>query len=183
MLFIFSSKIMEFKVDEASKQCTFVADIGYICPLRFTMEDLSIVAFLDCSPGVQRQVAEALLEEWGETLGIDSIEAAIALILKQWSSSDIMYVMASNKNVLGFTAVDRKNFYPCISHLYVLPKYRGNGYSTMLMAIAETYIAHMHFTQAMIWCKPELVEFYKKNGYTIDKVLETNVVVMKKMLI
>jgi GNAT superfamily N-acetyltransferase len=169
-------------VDESSKQCTFAADIGYICPLKFTMEDTSIVAFLDCPSCVQNKVAHALLMEWGNTLEIDSVAKALKLVMNQWASSDIMYVMTMDSNLVGFVAVDRKNFFPCISHLYVHPDYRGNGYSAMLLAIAETYIAHMHFNEAQLWCKPNLVEFYKKNGYTESKIVDANTIVMKKPL-
>lgn len=173
---------MEFEVDESSKQCTFVADIGYICPLKFTMGDICINAFMDCSVTVQKLVAKALSDEWGLALKIDTVHNAMQLIQSHWSSSDLMYVMTSGDNVMGFVAVDRKSFYPCISHLFVMPDHRGNGYSGMLLAIAETYIAHMHFTEARLWCKPDLVEFYKKHGYTEEDKLDDANTLMLKLL-
>ena len=174
---------MEFEVDESSRQCTFLADIGYICPLKFMMGDLSINAFLDCSAAVQEVVAKALSQEWGAVLQVEDTQSALELINRHWSGSDILYVMmAARRNVLGFVAVDRKSFYPCISHLYTMPQHRKKGYSSMLLAIAETYIAHIHFTEARLWCKPDLVPFYKKNGYAEEKVIEDSNILMVKNL-
>ena len=84
------------------------------------------------------------------------------------------------KEFVGCIAVDRKNFTPSISQLYVVPKYRKKGYSKRLMEFAIHYVKSMEFHEVKLWCKSDLVEFYEKQGWIFERKANNDTYVMKQ---
>jgi GNAT superfamily N-acetyltransferase len=90
-----------------------------------------------------------------------------------------------NNEIVGCIGIDRDNFYPYISHLYVLPEYRKNKYSLKLMRFAEKIIKDITFSESRLWCIKELQSFYEKQGYKIENKIskkgKENLIMVKKI--
>ena len=71
-------------------------------------------------------------------------------------------------------AIDTANKGPYISHLFVNKKLRGNGYGVKSLKLAEIYTKKLGFMMVNLWCEDYMIDFYKKNGYIIDKSIEIN---------
>ena len=160
---------------QSSKHCTFVADVGFVCPPTFPLSERGAVQqqvvtpYLDCTLDVQRAVARHLVETWhAETDGVvgSTPEEAVAFIERHWSTADVMYVLTVGGAYVGAVAVDRKNMVPCVSHLMVKPEHRGQGFGRSLMECAEAYVARcLAFSVVKLWCRDALVPFYERQGY------------------
>jgi GNAT superfamily N-acetyltransferase len=153
------------------------ADIGITCPLELYTESIYIIPYQKASLDLQITLAKELLEL--------NPEVSKEYILDNWKGSDIMYVMASfsNNEFIGSIAVDRKNFEPFISHLFVANKYRKKGHAKRLLTFALEYSKCFKFNVAKLWCKPELVPFYTKLNWTFDsKKEDLDLVIMKFQL-
>jgi GNAT superfamily N-acetyltransferase len=166
-----------------SKQCGYVSDGGYMCPLsmwgRITLppeedqdEPFQIIPFWDLDDQSSRnQVAESLLQHFARSMEVSTVQETIQYLFRNFASAtDILYVMyaANTKTVVGTVSVDRKNFHPCIGHLLVVPYLRGRGYGTKLLQFAEKCIEHQKFPEAQLWCSANdtnLCAFYERNGY------------------
>lgn len=151
--------------DNTSSLCAHVADVGLVCPMRYSDNNVQVQAYQECDPKVKKEVAQHLLNEWGELNHIDSVQECQRFIERRWSSSDVLYVATKNGKFIGCEAIDRINFLPFISHLYVIPTERRKGYSKLLLHVAEEYIAGYGFSEARLWCKTDLKDFYDKRGY------------------
>jgi hypothetical protein len=181
-------EILHFKTIPSSKHCSFVADCGFVTPIRLSNYDhegivIDIMPILDCSLDVQSECYKTFADVWHVQTGAKLEEEASSLILRQWSSADLMFVMTVDSAFAGCVAIDRKNFEPCISHLAIVPRLRGKRLSLFLMAIAENYIGTcLKFRAASLWCNIGLMPFYKNQGYVKVRTLTGGVVVMQKPL-
>ena len=169
--YVINGKLMK---NNESKQCSHSADVGFICPLKYEdpfqkvyVQDLSV-----CDDTVRNELASDLLHEWGSINEVKSVEESSKFIEEQWCASDVMYVLISDNTFAGCVAVDRKNFLPCISHVYVVRDKRNKGFSKLLMQVAEEYIKSMGFDEARLWCEEKLANFYAKMGYLEEKKQE-----------
>ena len=162
-----------YAIDKTSKHCCFVSDIGFICPLTKIdrTSDVRIRAFLDCDIAIQRKAADLLWASFFKEAGLASPAEAMDYINKHYNHSDLMYVLSdfNETHLIGIVTVDRRNFHPTIAHLAVATTQRGNGYSKLLLDIAESYTKTLGFTEAQLWCDPDLVPFYIKHGYNISQ--------------
>lgn len=160
---------------QSSKHCTFVADVGFVCPPTFPLSECGAVQqqvvtpYLDCTLDVRRAVAQHLVETWhAETGGVvgSTPQEATAFIEKHWSTADVMYVLTVGGAYVGAVVVDRKNMVPCVSHLMVKPEHRGQGFGQALMECAEAYVTRcLAFSVVKLWCRDALVPFYERQGY------------------
>ena len=176
---------MDFTVDQNSKHCAFVADSGFVAPLIYSDQtrNLRLRPFLDSDANMQKQLCEHFASEWHEQTGAKTADEASRYIIKQWSSSDLMYVLEIDKMFCGCVAIDRNNFEPCVSHLTVVQSYRGQGLSKVLMEIAEAYIRDcLRFANVCLWCNTDMVMYYSKQGYKWIKDVDDGIVMMRKML-
>ena len=107
--------------------------------------------------------------QWGDNSNITYDEAFIE---KTWKSPAALYVMTDAQgNLVGTVAIDRKSYFPFISHLYVKPQFRRRGYGSKLLTIAEGHAAHQYtFGQSKLWCPDECVKFYEKRKWRKEKV-------------
>jgi GNAT superfamily N-acetyltransferase len=96
-------------------------------------------------------------------------------ITENWTGSDILYVMISNDDkFIGTVAVDRKNFYPYISHLFVDPALRKKGYGERLLDHGIDYARLFKFDAVKIWCEHTLVPYYASKGWIQEKLSKDN---------
>ena len=174
-----------FHVDELSKHCSFVADIGYVAPIvyserRASGHHLTVVPFLDCPEQVRADVGRLLRDAFPrETEGIEDVEAYVK---RHWGGADAMYVLAVDGTCAGCVAVDRKNFDPCISHLTVAKERRGQGLGKVLMTVAERYVTHIGFDYVCLWCEHALLRYYVQQGYDKKDDVKPGVALLRKPL-
>jgi len=165
--------------------CTSVFDIGTVCPRSATYEmyddrsirhyrRLNITPYQRCGADVRAAVARHLLAEWGEGNKVGTEAESAAMIERRWGSgADVMYVAALDEDeqqqqLVGVVGVDRLQFLPVISHLYVVPEFRGKGHSARLLDIAEDYVRlDLRFREVYLWCEPRLTGMYAARGYVV----------------
>jgi hypothetical protein len=142
----------------------FSADGGLVGPLVSAC-GLNIRAYQQVSASVKSQVVSAVRQEWSDLTD--------TFIRAKWpGGSDIFYVLCEKETdrFIGCMAVDRRNFYPYISNLYVGISERKKGHGKQLLEHGMAFTKSMGFPDARLWCKPELLEWYKGKGmdWTID---------------
>ena len=138
----------------------YKADTGRVCPLiaTFPGTDIVVSPFVECSPELQADACAFLAAEWGDVLTVDHVA-------KEYGHSDVMYVMSERGRFLAALAVDRKNFYPFITHVLVRPDMRRRGLARAMLAVGHEYAARMKFSVVKLWCFERLVPFYERMGY------------------
>ena len=136
----------------------FKADGGLIGPLPAP----GFCAYQQCSLAAKEALLPLLAAEWSELTD--------TFIRARWpGGSDIFYIYAPNNNVVaGCIAVDRSNFYPYISNLFVMPDQRKQGHGKTLLKHAIAFTKSMGFPDARLWCKPDLLTWYEKQGWQRD---------------
>jgi GNAT superfamily N-acetyltransferase len=109
------------------------------------------------------------------------IQSAVLLRLKEYDigsvpktwpgGSDVLFVMTFPTSIfVGFVAIDRRNFYPCISNLFIDPVHRAKGFAKTLVDFAERFVFnHIKFNIVKLWCTDELVPFYQKLHYVKEE--------------
>jgi GNAT superfamily N-acetyltransferase len=153
------------------------ADIGTVYPLRVDGSEYTIVPFQKAQPDVQAVVVEKL--------HVLNPDLTIAYILEHWCGSDVFYVMvgAGASDFIGAVAVDRKNFEPFMSHLYVDEAFRKRGYGERLVEHAIEYARAFKFKTLSLWCEAAMIPYYRKAGWVVEKELaERSMWIMTKAL-
>jgi predicted GNAT family acetyltransferase len=143
------------------------ADIGTITALQVDTPNFKILPFKKVPPDMQEIVATKL----------KSLNPKMSkhYITENWNGSDIMYVMISKDNkFIGTVAVDRKNFDPYISHLFVDPTFRKKGYGERLLDHGIDYARLFKFDAVKIWCVDSLVPYYSSKGWVQEKLSKDN---------
>jgi GNAT superfamily N-acetyltransferase len=149
--------------------CHHYADIGMACPTESHNDIYDIMPFQNVKIENQEIIARHLQSEWGykKNYTIDSI-------LDEWPLIDALYVMTYNKkcnyksNIIGCVAIDRKYFFPFISHLYVSSEFRGKGYGAVLIDFALKTVKILGFNKCKLWCDYNQINYYKKKGWIIE---------------
>jgi GNAT superfamily N-acetyltransferase len=180
------------RTDDQSKQCSYSAEMGFVCPIIYDdpSTSLRIVPYFDAPSCIRDSVTEALFNTFSNDIGGDvaSLSGIREYIRTNWNSTDIMYVMTTldvdagaaddaeesvkkgdgeTPKFVGCIATDRKNFYPCMSHLFVCPTLRCKGYGSMLIRHAEAYAGHMGFSELHLWCNDTHIPYYERMHFTI----------------
>ncbi|NBU33907.1 GNAT family N-acetyltransferase [bacterium] len=143
----------------------FSSDAGLVYPLVYNSSGLSIVTFQSVSEDVKLWVAERLLEVWSKEAEISSITDAVNYISTHFRYGDIFYVLFVHAEPIGFMGMDTKNWIPFLSHLYIDNRYRNKGYAKLLLDFGRKWATHRQFSEYKLFCKPELVYFYRKRGF------------------
>ena len=158
------------KYTQSDMRCGHVADVGYVCPFIYTEGDITIKPFSECNKSIKEEISIHILNEWGKEIGVKDKKGIIEFIERHWSSTDVFYIMLKHETntLIGCIGIDRSQFYPYISHLYVIDKHRKNGYSLKLMKFAEKIIKDMSFTESRLWCIERLTDYYKNQGYVVE---------------
>jgi len=172
-----------------SKLCKFKDDTGWICPIHYNEKGMKILPYQECSNEIQEEVCKYLLDEWDEEAKIDTLDDTHHYITRNWHGGDILYVLIKNKNnkkenneLLGFVAIDRKQFYPFVSHIYIIPSKRKNGYGKLLLEFSIEYTKALEFTECRLWCESKLVSYYEKNGWKVIDEKNPKAIVMVKYI-
>lgn len=135
----------------------------------------SIRPWHQVSDRVRSQTASALEAEWGSDYSTD-------YIMRTWLSEDTFYVMTGRTGgFVGCVGLDRKQTYPFVSHLLVIPSQRSKGYASVLLHLCEQQAAKMGFTAVRLWCEPALVPFYTKLGWEAEEEMDGKTVFRKQV--
>ena len=178
---------MSGKYKQSNRGCGHVADVGYVCPFIYSDGDVVIKQFNECNKEIQYKIAEYIFSEWKQEIGIKDVYGALEFIERHWSSTDVFYVMMKHdtEELIGCVGIDRDNFYPYISHLYIIPEHRKKNHSLTLMKFSEKIIKDMSFTEARLWCVSSLKDFYEKQGYVIENNIQKkgveNLIMVKRI--
>lgn len=143
------------------------ADLGTITALQVESSNYKILPFKKVHPDMQEIVATKL----------KSLNPKMTkhYILENWIGSEIMYVMISKDDrFIGSVAVDRKNFEPYISHLFVDTVFRKKGYGERLLEHGIEYSRLFKFEDVKLWCVDSLVPYYASKGWIQEKLSKDN---------
>jgi GNAT superfamily N-acetyltransferase len=150
--------------------CHHYADIGLACPTEAHTNMYDIVPFQYVNINKQKIISQYLQTEWGHKKNY-----TIDTILEEWPLIDALYVMTYNKTnksdintTIGCIAIDRKHFFPFISHLYVKKELRQKGYGAVLIDFALKTVKILGFTKCKLWCDVNQIDYYKKMGWIIE---------------
>ena len=145
--------------------CHHYADIGLACPTEAHTYVYNIMPFQYINEKLQEKMAQYLQMEWGY-----KNKYTVDTILEEWPLIDAIYVMTNkiNNNIIGCVAIDRKHFFPFISHLFVISEYRGKGYGSVLMDFALKTVKLLGFNKSKLWCDITQINYYKKMGWKIE---------------
>lgn len=160
-----------------SKLCKFKDDTGLVCPIHYKNKvNDEIKPFQECPTQIKDMVCNHIFTEWSKETKVNNVNEAYTYITSNWTGGDIFYVLYNNHRLIGLVAVDRKLFYPYISHLYVIKEERKKGYGKMLIDFSIEYINKLQFNEARLWCEIKLVPYYTKLGWIVlesqkDKII------------
>jgi len=159
-----------------------VSSLYHLLHTRESMEnnpsqEYTILPYNDSSRTAQASTVFFLRQEWG-LLYTDEF------IRHYWSGNgDVFFVMASNGgSFLGCLGVDFKFQQPFLTHLYIHPSLRKQGYASKLLRFAENYILQLGYADARLWCKVYLISFYQHHGYRVESKKEDDHFQMVKYL-
>ena len=159
-----------------SHMCQFSADSGMVCPPTETTSMFTIQPYQLCDENIQKAAVAHLANEWGPA----SLEEGY--IERIWSRTDIMFVISDDSLFIGCVAVDRRNFFPVMSHLYVIPEKRGLGYGNRLLRFAERYALKLSFTEMKLWCSDDMVGYYVTKGWVQEGAKDGQMIMRKDLL-
>lgn len=137
----------------------YQSDGGLVGPLLAP----GIHVFQQCTPETKAKIISLISQEWSE------LDISEAFINEKWpGGSDIFYVMMneSDSQLIGCVAVDRHNFYPFITNLFVVPEHRKKGHAKTLIQHGIAFTKSMGFDTARLWCRPHLLSWYTSMGWT-----------------
>lgn len=150
------------------------ADIGTVTPIEVYSSKFCIIPYQSARIDAQKDIATKL-----RMLNPD---ISRDYILENWKGSDVMYVIISGNLCIGSVAVDRKNFEPFISHLYVDVDYRKKGYGKRLLEHGIEYARSFKFNTVKLWCEEAMVPYYLSHGWTKDNYTPEGLCIMKYSL-
>jgi len=172
--------------------CQFQADIGYVCPIDASIDDAYITAVQTAPNEIRNAAADAILSEWGTSLGIKNRTEANIFIDRSWPTGDPLYVLyipaardkESGKLIrgnefIGCAGIDRVNFYPFISNLYVIPYHRRKGWGRKIITHALQHIKHIGFPEGRLICNANLRSWYEMNGWRVERSVGKQFVMIK----
>lgn len=167
--------LSEGRFSVINSHCCHQADAGTVCPLSWYSSKIgmSISPYFDLPADAKVSIIVELGNVWPEYTD--------QFILKNFSCGDMLYVATISQKVVGCVAVDRKRFQPFISTLLVVPDMRNKGYSKFLIQFAEQYVKQFGFNESRLWCRSNLLDFYKALGYTTECKEGENIVMKKKL--
>lgn len=137
----------------------------YIFPYYLVTDKFQLYPYEYIDNDIKKQVINSLNNE------VNCIDAySNEYILSNWSNSNIFYVLTSsdNKTLYGTIAIKIDNNSPFIGDLFIVKKYRSNGYARYLLKYANKYIKKLGFSKSILWCNDYMLKYYKKLGWKIQ---------------
>lgn len=160
-----------------SSRCKFQADGGVVCPMCYECGEFVIKPYFLLSEELKTHVVSQLKCCWKDYTD--------AYIEQNWSFGDMLYVAVDKvtDSVIGTVAIDRKNFHPFISTVYVTPDRRNKGFARHLLAFAEVFIFYViKYDEVRLWCDEDLLDFYFAFGYAVEDMQGTKSILFKKLI-
>lgn len=122
--------------------------------------------------------AKRIWHEWSKSRGksLDEVRNKILGILD--SRSEFILIALNSNGFVGTVSlldtdlVSRPCMTPWIAAVYVEPEFRGNGYATQLIDVAESMAWGQGRDRVYLHCRSELRMFYSGLGY---REIEANV--------
>ena len=172
-------KVNGFKILNFGKVNTrqdYLADVGLISPPYVITDQFQIVPFeLITNKQMLNEIINSLNNEFGNDMAYSE-----DIINKTWTGANVFYIMTSSDKTkfYGTIAIDRKNFYPYISQLYIVEDERCRNLGKHLINFANRYIKSLNFTQSRLWCENKLVQYYDRLGWYYEgKQKDLNIMV------
>jgi hypothetical protein len=172
-------KVNGFKILSFGKVNTrqdYLADVGLISPPYVITDKFQIIPFeLITEKQMVSKIINSLNNEFGHDMAYSE-----DIINKTWTGANVFYVMTSSDKTkfYGTIAIDRKNFYPYISQLYIVEDERYRNLGKHLINFANRYIKSLNFTQSRLWCENKLVQYYSRLGWKYEgKQKDLNIMV------
>lgn len=144
----------------------YTSDGGAVHTLTAHGPDFLIVPYTKVSSSIGLEMQQLLVKEFGERYFDDKALKEVCD-----NGSDMMYVMTTNtspRKLIGCIAVNRKQFYPFVTDLCVVPDSRNKGHARALMTLVEEYVKTLGYTVIMLHCTENLVVVYEKLGFCVD---------------
>lgn len=166
---------IEFQESKIEDISSYTADTGLVNAVHKESSEYILTPFQNSPKDIQTEVVSYLKKEWYESNKKDDT-FSIDFIKTTWNdANNILYVLMQKNlkdsnlvRLIGTVAIDRKQFVPFFSQLFVVPHERNKGYANILIKHAEKYIKKMRFNKSKLWCKPDLINFYNKLGYDVE---------------
>jgi GNAT superfamily N-acetyltransferase len=129
-------------------------------------DDYDIKPFNYTSEEVKKDVADCFQREWGDT----GVTYTPEFIIETWKYPDALYIVTDKDgNFIGSAGIDRKYFFPFISHIYVKKEHRKHGYGEKLFEVVLQHGKKVGYKTVNGWCQDELVDYYENLGCKREK--------------
>jgi len=156
-------------------------DSGLIYPKIYVSGTITLTPYQDCSQGIRNDACTHIYNSFRTEIKLNDKSETNNFITKNFSNGDIFYVLCVDDMFIGTVALDTKNFYPCVSNMYVVEDQRKKGYGQLMLDFAIIYAIHLKFHELNLWCKKDMVSYYEKFGYEIVEKKD-DLHIMKKLL-
>jgi hypothetical protein len=166
--------IIIYQYEPLKNREEYQADIGYFSPYYLISNLFNIIPYENTPLNIKKQVCNMLNHEFGTS----DLFYNDDYITSNWKYANIFYVVMNKNSLLGTIAIDRKNFYPCISQLCIVPSKRSLGLGKYLIEFANKYIKSMGFDKSRLWCKEELIPYYQKLNWSIENQIDDSNYIM-----
>lgn len=157
----------QLQITKLSEIGTFVSDIGFVSPLKLEINGYVVLPFILVPKEVKAKALLYIRSEWQSS---NEEYADEDFITNHWAGGDVFYVMidSQTRHFIGCIAIDRKQFYPFISHLFIVPEMRGRHLGTILIRLAVEYGKELGFPNIRLWCVSKLITYYERFGFKVD---------------
>lgn len=164
-------EIIEYK--EIIERSEYLADVGYVAPYYLKTNKFNIIPFEKVNKNLRTLLIELLNIEFEKEFNQTYNEQ---FIRQKWTGVQVFYIITNREQdkLIGSIAIDNKNYFPCISNLYILLEYRNQGYATFLLNYANKYIKSLGLNLSRLQCNDRMLEFYEKKGWIFEQKYNNN---------
>ena len=154
---------------------------------RSSTKEIQILPFQLCPTDLQIATCQHVLSAWRAETECSTTRETYDFITKNFVAGDIFYILTQSNDFIGCVALDRKNFYPYLTHLYVRPDHRKQGYARLLVDFIRYICRMQRDADVRLNCSLELYDFYNKLGFVLEESSEndkneSNRIIMKSNL-
>ena len=157
-------KVPGTKIKLLNRQ-VYQADIGSFTPWYLVTEQFEIIPFELANQNIRDEIINSLNIEFPEMRYNEN------LIRSHWDGADVFYLIVTpgRNELIGSIAIDRHNFYPCISQVFIKQNHRNHGYARTLINFIIDYVHTMGLSEIKLWCNENLIPFYTKLGWIRER--------------
>ena len=132
------------------------------------------VSFLADSPNEAIKIAQWYFDEWAYTvpnITLDMVHQKVLEKSKNRVDIPLMFIVRDEQELAGAAELklrENKN-YPEYEHwiggIYVEPRHRGKGYSSILISQAKSHVTELGIKSLYLQCEDHNVDLYIKHGF------------------